>query len=165
MSTTCGVLFIHSTPSALCPHIEWAVGGVLGMPVSFDWQAQPAERGSYRTEYSWQAPIGTAATLSSALKRWGRMRFEVTEDRTATSDGERYSFTPTLGIFHATTGLHGDIQISEDRIKSAFAQDALGRQGFAETMAELIGAPWDGELEAFRHAGDGTPVRWLHQVG
>ena len=29
-SATCGVLYVHSAPSALCPHIEWAVGGVLG---------------------------------------------------------------------------------------------------------------------------------------
>ena len=24
-----GVVFVHSTPAALCPHIEWALGGVL----------------------------------------------------------------------------------------------------------------------------------------
>jgi hypothetical protein len=29
----------------------------------------------------------------------------------------------------------------------------------------LLGKAWDDELEPFRHAGDGTPVRWLHQVG
>jgi hypothetical protein len=29
----------------------------------------------------------------------------------------------------------------------------------------LLGQPWDDELEPFRHAGDGAPVRWLHQVG
>ena len=29
----------------------------------------------------------------------------------------------------------------------------------------LLGGPWDAELESFRHAGDGAPVRWLHQVG
>ena len=35
-STTRGVLYVHSAPSALCPHIEWAAAGVLGMPVAFD---------------------------------------------------------------------------------------------------------------------------------
>ena len=28
----------------------------------------------------------------------------------------------------------------------------------------LLGKPWDDELETFRHAGEGAPVRWLHQV-
>ncbi|HEX2893417.1 MAG TPA: DUF3145 family protein, partial [Marmoricola sp.] len=26
-NATRGVLYIHSAPSALCPHVEWAVGG------------------------------------------------------------------------------------------------------------------------------------------
>ncbi|MEV1173844.1 DUF3145 family protein, partial [Nonomuraea sp. NPDC049784] len=25
-----------------------------------------------------------------------------------------------------------------------------------------LGRPWDEELEPFRYAGDGAPVRWLH---
>ena len=42
-------------------------------------------------------------------------------------------------------------------------------QGSAEAMAEMIeellGSDWDAELEPFRYAGDGAPVRWLHKVG
>ncbi|WP_372339618.1 DUF3145 family protein [Nocardiopsis sp. CC223A] len=29
----------------------------------------------------------------------------------------------------------------------------------------LTGRAWGGELEPFRYAGDGAPVRWLHAVG
>ena len=50
---TRGILYVHSAPSALCPHIEWAVGGVLGVPVSLDWTPQPAQSGTYRAELSW----------------------------------------------------------------------------------------------------------------
>ena len=101
MSTTRGVLYIHSAPSALCPHIEWAVGGVFGTPVRVDWIPQPVERACYRTEYSWTGPAGTAARLASALKGWQRIRFEVTEEATSGTEGERYSYTPTLGVFYA----------------------------------------------------------------
>ena len=31
-------------------------------------------------------------------------------------------------------------------------------------LDELLGRPWDDELEIFRHAAEGAPVRWLHQV-
>jgi hypothetical protein len=103
-STTRGVLFVHSAPSALCPHIEWAVGGVFGVPVRVDWIAQPIERACYRTEYSWAGPCGTAARLASALKGWQRVRFEVTEEATSGTEGERYSYTPALGMFYAITG-------------------------------------------------------------
>ena len=36
-----GVIYIHSSPPALCPHLEWAVGRALGRAVSFDWADQP----------------------------------------------------------------------------------------------------------------------------
>ena len=44
---TRGVLFVHSAPSALCPHIEWAVGGVLGAPVQPAWIPQAAGAALY----------------------------------------------------------------------------------------------------------------------
>ena len=164
MSSTRGVLFVHSAPSALCPHVEWAAGGVFGMPVRLDWITQPIERASYRAEYSWTGPAGTAARLASALKGWQRLRFEVAEEATSGSEAERYAYTPTLGVFHAITGLHGDILIPEDRIKHAITTAALGGGDIVDSLADLLGSAWDAELEPFRHAGDGAPVRWLHQV-
>ena len=35
-ATTRGVLFVHSAPRALCPHVEWAAGNALGVRVSMD---------------------------------------------------------------------------------------------------------------------------------
>lgn len=52
--TTRGVLYIHSAPRALCPHVEWAVAGVLGVRISLDWIRQPAAPGHWRAELSWQ---------------------------------------------------------------------------------------------------------------
>ena len=164
MSKSRGVLYVHSAPSALCPHIEWAVGGVFGMPIHLDWLDQPIERASYRTDHVWSGPTGTAARLASALKGWQRVRFEVTEERTATTEGARYSYTPALGIFHAVTGLHGDIMVPEDRVRHAMALAALGGGNLVSAMDELLGKAWDTELEPFRYAGDGAPVRWLHEV-
>ncbi|GAA3602993.1 DUF3145 domain-containing protein [Microlunatus ginsengisoli] len=164
MSTTRGVLFVHSAPSALCPHVEWAAGGVFGMPVRLDWTPQPIERASYRAEYSWSGPVGTAGRLASALKGWQRLRFEVTEEATSASEAERYAYTPTQGIFHAVTGLHGDVMVPEDRIKHAVTEAALGGRDLVDALADLLGSGWDAELEPFRYAGDGAPVRWLHQV-
>ena len=165
MSTsTRGVLYVHSAPSALCPHVEWAAAGVLGMSVEVDWVPQPAESGSYRAEISWQASTGSAAALASALRGWERLRFEVTEEPTATTEGARFSYTPDLGIFHAMTGLHGDVLIPEDRIKAFRVKAAQGEITMDQALDGLLGVAWDAELEPFRHAGDGAPVRWLHQV-
>ena len=164
MPSTRGVLQVLSAPSPLCPHVEWAIGGAFGTPVSLEWHPQPAERATYRAEWAWTGPVGSATRLASALRRWPRLRFEVTEHATADSEGERYSYTPGLGIFHATMGLHGDILVPEDRLKHAVAGEALGGEPLLKALERLLGVPWDDELDVFRHAGEDAPVRWLHQV-
>ena len=161
---TRGVIYVHSAPSALCPHIEWALGGVLGNAVSLEWTPQPAQAGTYRSEYSWVGDTGTAAAIASALRGWNHLRFEITEEPTPSTEGSRYSSTPDLGVFHAVTGIHGDIMIPEDRLKAAVVKAALGDTTLLIEIDMLLGKPWDDELETFRYAGEGAPVRWLHQV-
>ncbi|MEU6976343.1 MULTISPECIES: DUF3145 domain-containing protein [unclassified Streptomyces] len=162
--TTRGVLYVHSAPRALCPHVEWAVAGVLGARVQLDWIRQPASPGTWRAEFSWKGQTGTASTLASALRGWQMLRFEVTAEPCPTAEGERYSATPALGIFHAVTGIHGDILVPEDRLRAALARAAQGETVLEAEIARLLGKPWDDELEPFRYAGEGAPVRWLHQV-
>ncbi|MGL5824300.1 MAG: DUF3145 domain-containing protein [Nocardioides sp.] len=159
-----GVFYAHSAPSALCPHVEWAVGGVLGVQVNLDWIPQPAQPGAFRAEFSWSGDVGSAAGVTSALRGWEQLRFEITEEPSSAAEGSRYSYTPALGVFHAVTGLHGDILIPEDRLKAAVVRTALGEGSMMTEIDKLLGKPWDDELETFRHAGDGAPVRWLHQV-
>jgi hypothetical protein len=132
--------------------------------VNLEWTPQPAQVGAYRAEYSWSGDTGTASAVASALRGWNHLRFEISEEPTSATEGARYSYTPDLGIFHAVTGLHGDIMIPEDRLKAAVVKAALGDTTVLLEIDKLLGKPWDDELETFRHAGDGAPVRWLHQV-
>ncbi|RAG80794.1 DUF3145 domain-containing protein [Streptacidiphilus pinicola] len=162
--TTRGVLYVHSAPRALCPHVEWAVAGVLGQRVSLDWIRQPAAPGTWRAELSWQGAPDIASRLASALRGWHLLRFEVTAEPTVGTEGERFSSTPDLGIFHAVIGVHGDIMIPEDRLRAALLRARLGESGLETEITRLLGKPWDDELEPFRYAGEGAPVRWLHQV-
>ena len=168
---TRGVLYVHASPSALCPHIEWAAAGVLGSAVRLEWTAQPAQVGAYRAELSWTGEVGTGVSLTSALRGWNHLRFEVTEEPTASghggTEGARFSYTPDLGVFHAVTGVHGDVLVPEERLKAAVLRAASGGPAdltLADEIERLLGQPWDDELEPFRYAGDGAPVRWLHQV-
>lgn len=162
MSQTQGVLYVHSSPSALCRHVEWAAAGALGVPVRLSWNAQPAQRDTYRAEYVWHGRTGSAAAVASALLEWPRLRFEITEEQTLNTEGQRFSYTPSLGLFRATIGPHGDIVVGEERLKRAVVDDARGVTPLAEAIDTLLGRPWDDELETFRYAEDG--VRWLHQV-
>jgi hypothetical protein len=158
------VVYVHSATSALCPHVEWALSGVLGMRVSLDWTPQPAEPGTWRAELSWTGQPGTSSSLASALRGWLHLRYEVTEEPTAGFEGARYSYTPELGVFHAITGVHGDLMVPEDRLRAAMVRATAKQTPIEDELDKLLGKPWDDELETFRWAGEGAPVRWLHQV-
>ena len=198
--TVGGVLHIHSAPPALSPHIEWAVAGVLGVPVSLAWVDQPASPGMLRAELSWTGRPGTAGAIASVLAGWNRLRFEVTEEASPGCDAVRYSHTPALGTFSAATSANGDIMIPEGRLRAVMTLAVAGRRPRPEDalagdpdpaagdglgglrdlheprhpalggsleaeLALLLGEPWDDELEPFRMAGAGAPVRWLHATG
>jgi hypothetical protein len=161
---------VHSAPSALCPHIEWAVAGVVGVPVNLPWANQPAAPGAMRAELDWAARPGTAGAITSALAGWNRLRFEVTEEASPGCDAVRYSYTPALGTFSCTTAANGDVMVPENRLRAALTLVASPAPGRPSTTLEtelgrLLGQAWDNELEPFRYAAEGAPVRWLHATG
>jgi Protein of unknown function (DUF3145) len=162
-----GVLYVHSAPPALCPHIEWAVAGIVGAPVGMPWVGQSAAPGALRAELTWQARTGTAGAIASALAGWNRLRFEVTEDSSTGCDGVRHCYTPGLGLFSAVTGANGDIMVSEDRLRSVMmlASQGAASGSLEDELGRLLGTAWDNELEPFRRAADGAPVRWLNATG
>lgn len=161
-----GVLQIHSAPPALCPHIEWAAAGAIGVPVNLPWVSQPAAPGSLRAELSWAGRPSTAGAITSALSGWNRLRFEITEEASPGCDAVRYSYTPELGTFSAVTAANGDIVIPESRLRAAMTVATAESGGSLEyELARLLGEPWDDELEPFRWAAEGAPVRWLHATG
>jgi len=160
-----GVLFVHSSPRALCPHVEWAAGRALGLPVNFDWQDQPVLRGTQRAEFFWEGEAGSGARIASALRGWEQLRFEVSEDATPGSDGARWMHTPELGVFFAQIDSAGNTVVPEDRIRYAMGVGGYDAGELHRELRLALGQAWDDELEPFRHASDFAPVAWLHQVG
>ena len=138
--------------------------------VQEDWRVDSACRaapGALRAELTWQARPGTAGAIASALAGWNRLRFEVTEDSSTGCDGVRHCYTPDLGLFSAVTGANGDIMVSEDRLRSVMMLASRGAAGgsLEDELGRLLGTAWDNELEPFRRAADGAPVRWLNATG
>jgi hypothetical protein len=160
-----GVLYVHSAPRALCPHVEWATGRALDRAVNFSWTEQPVLRGSQRAEFYWEGVQGTGARIASALRGWEHLRYEVTEDPGAGSDGARWMHTPDLGIFFAQTDSSGNVVIPEDRVRYAMELAGSNALELHRELRLALGQAWDDELEVFRHASDDNQVVWLHKVG
>jgi hypothetical protein len=114
---------------------------------------------------TWQGRPGTAGAITSALAGWNRLRFEASEEASPGCDGVRYSYTPNLGIFSAVTSANGDVLVPENRLRAALTLAAAGTTVLDTELERLLGTAWDNELEPFRRAGDGAPVRWLNATG
>ncbi len=162
---TRGVVFVHSAPTALCPHIGWALESALGQRVKLEWSGQPAGHRLVRSELSWTGEPGVGARIASSLRGWDNLRYEVTEEPSPGVDGSRWSHTPSLGIHHTWTSASGDAMVNEDRLRDAVRASQGDPMRLQAELDTVLGAAWDRELEAFRYAGDGARVRWLHKVG
>lgn len=163
-TTARGVVFIHSCPRAITPHVEWSMARVFGTVVPIDWTEQPVAPNTSRAEIIWSGPVGTGARIASALHAFPQARYEITEDGTDGRLGERFASTPALGLFRGDIGGHGDVLVCEDRLRTAVTHAALNGTDLAAEIARLIGSPWDDELEPFRCAHEGSTVRVLHEV-
>src|SRR4051794_11443430 len=160
---TRGVVYLHCCPAAIAPHVEWALAGVLGRPARLQWTGQAVAHTHLRAEAAWTGAIGTAARLAASLRAWPMLVFEVTEDGTAASDGERLAYVPGRGFHRSTTAANGDVVVGEERLRGLLGR-AKTAEEFRHGLADLLGTAWDVELEPYRLAGDGAPVSVLPAV-
>ncbi|MGH3726648.1 MAG: DUF3145 domain-containing protein [Mycobacterium sp.] len=168
--STTGVVYIHASPAAVCPHVEWALSSTLSAitsgrtadTVKLRWQAQPAMPGQLRAATNWVGPVGTGARLANALRSWPVLRFEVTEDASEGVDGQRFSHVPRLGMWSGSTSANGDIMVSEMRLRGLLESDS---GSVVSELDNMLGSAWDDALEPYRSGGDGAEVTWLRGVG
>jgi hypothetical protein len=155
---TTGVVYIHASPAAVCPHVEWALSSTLEAKANLRWTPQPAMPGQLRAVTNWVGPVGTGARLANALRSWSVLRFEVTEDPSPGVDGQRFSHTPQLGLWSGTTSANGDIVVGELRLRSMMAS---GADALAAELDSALGTAWDEALESYREGGVVGEVSWL----
>jgi hypothetical protein len=157
---TTGVVYIHASPAAVCPHVEWALSSTLSARANLKWTPQPAMPGQLRAVTNWVGPVGTGAQLANALRSWSVLRFEVTEDPSEGVDGHRWCHTPQLGLWSGAMSANGDVMVGELRLRSMMAS---GADTLAAELDSVLGTAWDEALEAYRGGGDTGEVSWLNR--
>ncbi|WP_305091786.1 DUF3145 domain-containing protein [Prescottella sp. R16] len=156
---TTGVIYVHSSPAALCPHIDWALTSILGARPGWRWSAQPAAGGTLRATLDWEDAVGTGARIAEALRAWPLLYFEVTEDASTGVDGERFSHAPGLGMWRGNTSANGDVVVGEMRLRALLAR---GTDSVTAALEHALGTAWDDVLEPLR-CGSGAAVTWLRR--
>jgi hypothetical protein len=155
---TAGVVYVHASPAAVCPHVEWALSSTLQSKANLVWTPQPAMPGQLRAVTNWVGPVGTGGRLANALRSWSVLRFDVTEDPSPGVDGQRFSHTPQLGLWSGSMSANGDIMVGEMRLRAMMAQ---GADTLAAELDSVLGTAWDEALEVYRDGGDAGEVTWL----
>ena len=154
------VVYVHASPAAVCPHVEWALSSTLTAKANLKWTAQPAMPGPAARGHQRAWTLGNRARLANALRSWSVLRFEVTEDPSAGVDGHRFCHTPQLGLWNGPMSANGDVMIGEMRLR---AMMAAGADALAAELDSALGTAWDEALEAYRDGGDGAEVSWLNR--
>lgn len=142
-----GFLVIHSAPAALRPHIEWGLQSILGDWVALEWKSQPKAAGTFRTSLEFREGRGIAAKITTALKAWHYLRFEVREE--SEIGGEFFRFLPELGLHRSRIDELGSIAISEDLIIQGLRK-SFDEESLREELERLLGTAWEVALEPFR---------------
>lgn len=159
---TTGVVYLHAAPVALCPHVEWALSSTLNARADLKWTAQEADPGRMRATVDWLGPVGTGARLTTALREWTSLVFEVTEDPSDGVEGERFCHVPGLGLWRGNTASNGDVILGEMQLRAMIAAQP-DSAGLAAELESALGTAWDDALEPYRMGGYGTEVTWLQQ--
>jgi hypothetical protein len=145
-----GFLTIHSAPSALRHHIDWAIQAVLGNWIKLSWNPQPLLPGTFSTQLEFRGAQGAAAEIASSLRSWHYLNFEVTESNEI--GGELFRFTPELGIHRAIIDLSGAVLVSENQLSAVLAK-TFDEDSIRQGIADIMGTSWELELERFRSVG------------
>jgi hypothetical protein len=142
-----GFLTIHSAPSALRHHIDWAIQAVLGNWIKLSWNPQPLMPGTFRTQLEFRGAQGAAAEIASSLRSWHYLNFEVIEGTEI--GGELFRFTPELGIHRAVVDQSGAVLVNENQL-SAILANTFDEDSIREEIAAMLGKSWEQELDRFR---------------
>ena len=151
-----GLVFLHLAPSALLTHVEWTISGISGNPTKINWVQNDSGLPTFRGVCSFSGPADSAETLASAFMNLKQLSFEVVRQQSSGSNGARWSFTPSLGMFHCATDEAGNLVVNENQLRLAMERAGSNALKLQAEIRKLLGQAWDDELEPFRELVGGA---------
>ena len=154
-----GRVIIHSAPRVLLSHIEWTLSRHFGDDLGLDWKPSHLVPGEFTAEALWRADSELGANLASDLRGWANLRFEVTQQASDQTEGYRWAFTPSLGMFSAQTDRFGSVLLNEHELGRILAIAGSNALEMQRLINQSLGTDWDAELDAHRADSWDEPIR------
>lgn len=143
-----GLVLIHRAPSVLLTHVEWTISGITGNPTKINWIKEDLTDSSFRGSVAIDCALNDCATLASAFMNLKQLSFEVIHQ--SELSGARWSFTPSLGMFHCATDEAGNLVVGENQLRSSMEKAGSNILKLQAELRKLLGQAWDDELEPYR---------------
>jgi len=142
------LVLIHRAPSSLLTHVEWTISGISGNPSKINWKKDESSDSVFRGSVAFDCGLNDGATLASAFMNLKQISFEVIH-QTALA-GARWSFTPSLGMFHCATDEAGNLVVGENQLRASIEKAGSNILKLQAELRKLLGQAWDDELEPYR---------------
>ena len=143
-----GLVLIHRAPVALLNHVEWTISGITGNPTKISWSKKDSSDSIFRGSFAIDGTLNDCATLASAFMNLKQLSFEVIHQ--SALSGARWSFTPSLGMFHCATDEAGNLVVGENQLRASIEKAGSNILRLQAELRRLLGQAWDDELEPYR---------------
>ena len=143
-----GLVLIHRAPSSLLTHVEWTISGISGNPTKINWIKDESSDSVFRGSVAVVCSMNEGATLASAFMNLKQLSFEVIYQSALA--GARWSFTPSLGMFHCATDEAGNLVVGENQLRASIEKAGSNILKLQAELRKLLGQAWDDELEPYR---------------
>ena len=143
-----GLVLIHRAPSSLLTHVEWTISGISGNPSKINWIKDESSDSIFRGSVVVDFGLKDGATLASAFMNLKQLSFEVIHQ--CVLSGARWSFTPSLGMFHCATDQAGNLVVGENQLRASIEKAGSNILKLQAELRKLLGQAWDDELEPYR---------------
>jgi len=143
-----GLVLIHRAPVALLTHVEWTISGISGNPTKINWSKHDSLDSGFRGSVAIDCGLNDCATLASAFMNLKQLSFEVIHQTPLA--GARWSFTPSLGMFHCASDEAGNLVVGENQLRASIEKAGSNILKLQAELRKLLGQAWDDELEPYR---------------
>ena len=143
-----GLVLMHRAPSSLLTHVEWTISGISGNPSKINWIKDESSDSIFRGSVVVDFGLKDGATLASAFMNLKQLSFEVIHQ--CVLSGARWSFTPSLGMFHCATDEAGNLVVGENQLRASIEKAGSNILKLQAELRKLLGQGWDDELEPYR---------------